>query len=215
MSSPSPEPQRVARYFDRHAVDFDEIYGGRESALRTWRDRLSRGTVVERLSFVEDRARDLPPGRVLDVGCGSGRFSVRLAQQGWNAVGLDFAEEMIELARKYAAQAGVSERCSFSTDDFLDWPDDTSFDLALAIGLFDYVAEPSPLLAKLSTASGGRVVASFPKRMHPLVPLRWVRLRASGCPVYFYSRHQVDGFRRKFFPNASVISFHRDYLLVG
>jgi ubiquinone/menaquinone biosynthesis C-methylase UbiE len=215
MSSPSPEPERVARYFHEHAVDFDTIYESRKGPVRELRDRLSRGTVVERLTFVDDLVRNDPPGRVLDVGCGSGRFSVSLARRGWEAVGLDFADDMIALANKQALEAGVADRCRFEVADFLDWHDDAPFDLGLAIGVFDYVAQPAPLLARLAAVSNGRVVASFPKRYHPLVPLRWARLRAAGCPVHFYVRGQVEAFGRAHLHRPTVMSFKRDYLLVG
>lgn len=215
MSSPSPEPERVARYFDRHAVDFDTIYDSRKNKVRELRDRLSRGTVVERLAYVDELVRGDDPGRVIDVGCGSGRFCVRLALCDWHAVGLDFADEMIALARQQAAEAGVDDRCTFEVADFLEWEDNTDFDLGLAIGVFDYVADPEPLLAKLAKVSGGRVVVSFPKRFHPLVPLRWARLRAAGCPVHFYDRRQVEALGSAYLSRPSVVSFRRDYLLVG
>jgi ubiquinone/menaquinone biosynthesis C-methylase UbiE len=223
MSSPSADgspgargqEHRVAGYFDRHAVDFDTIYEDRKGWLRGLRDRLSRGTVVERLAFVEELAASRPPGRVLDVGCGSGRFAVALARRGWEAVGLDFAPEMVALADRAAAQAGVPQRCTFLAADFLEWEANGGFDLGLAIGVFDYVADPSPLLAKLAALTGGQVVLSFPKRVHPLVPLRWARLRAAGCPVWFYAQREVEALGRGHLGQFRVVPFHRDWLLVG
>jgi ubiquinone/menaquinone biosynthesis C-methylase UbiE len=54
-------------------------------------------------------------GRVADVGCGLGSSSVLIAQAYPNTtvVGSDFHAESIELARKKAAEAGVSDRVSF------------------------------------------------------------------------------------------------------
>lgn len=215
MSSPLAEPDPVARYFDEHAVDFDTIYESRKRPLRLLRDRLTRGTVVRRLSFVDELTREWPPGRVLDVGCGAGRFSVLLAARGWEAIGLDFAPEMVALAEKQAASAGVGERCRFFAADFLAWEADGAFDLGLAIGLFDYVEDPRPILEKLAALTGGRLVASFPKRLHPLVPLRRARLAAAGCPVWFYGRREVEDLGRACLGHFEVRSFHRDFLLVG
>src|SRR5262245_7598221 len=129
MRSPEREPEHVARYFDRHAADFDAIYDDRKSPVRTLRDRFSRRTVVERLTFVDELVRDRASGRMLDVGCGAGRFSIRLAQRGWHAVGMDFAPEMTALAGEAAARAGVTDRCTFLTDDFLTWTADGPYDL--------------------------------------------------------------------------------------
>jgi len=214
-SSSSHEGERVARYFDQNAQDFDTIYETEKSPLRRWRDRLSRGTVVQRLDFAEDIAARHRSSRILDVGCGPARFAVRLAPRASEFVGIDFAPEMIALANQKATEAGVSDKCRFHAVDFLTWDPGQEFDLALAIGVVDYVADPGPLLAKMSKVSGGNIVVSFPRRWHVLVPLRFVRLRASGCPVYFYDRRQVEAYGRAYCSQFRIERLGRDYMLVG
>lgn len=214
-SSQSREGEQVAKYFDDNAQSFDSIYESDKSAFRRWRDRLTRGTVVQRLEFVDELARRTKPARVLDVGCGGGRFPIRLASVVEENVGIDFAPEMIALAQRRAADAGVADRCTFQAVDFLTWDPGKTFDLALAIGVVDYISDPQPLLAKLAEVSGGNVVVSFPRRWHPLVPLRWVRLRASHCPVFFYDRRQVEGYGRANLERYRIEKLGRDYLLVG
>ncbi len=214
MSSSSPEG-RVARHFDAHARDFDAIYETDKSPLRTLRDRLTRGTVVKRLDFIREIGADLRPRRVLDVGCGSGRFCVALARDGATVVGLDFAPEMLALAREKANEAGVASRCQFLQVDFMTWDWDEPFDLVLAIGVLDYVPESQPFVARLAKASRGRTVVSFPRRYHPLVPVRIARLRLSGCPVFFYDRGQVESLARASFGRWEIRTLDRDYLLVG
>jgi SAM-dependent methyltransferase len=49
-----------------------------------------------------------PPGRALDLGCGTGTNAVFLAKQGWEVVGVDFVPEAVEAARKRALASGVS-----------------------------------------------------------------------------------------------------------
>jgi ubiquinone/menaquinone biosynthesis C-methylase UbiE len=50
---------------------------------------------IERLLAREDS----PRGKALDVGCGRGAHSVRLAQHGWRVTGIDFVPRAIKQAR--------------------------------------------------------------------------------------------------------------------
>lgn len=47
------------------------------------------------------------PGRALDLGCGTGTNAIYLARHGFEAVGVDFVERAIAMARRKAAAAGV------------------------------------------------------------------------------------------------------------
>lgn len=50
----------------------------------------------------------LPPGRVLDIGCGTGTQAVYLAGRGWEVTGIDAVEKPLRRARVRAAAQGVS-----------------------------------------------------------------------------------------------------------
>lgn len=52
----------------------------------------------------------LPPGRALDLGCGTGTNVVYLAQHGWDATGVDLVGRALRRARERASGAGVSPR---------------------------------------------------------------------------------------------------------
>ena len=49
-----------------------------------------------------------PPGRIIDLGCGTGTNLITFAKAGWQAVGIDFSWQAIKAARSKAAAAGVS-----------------------------------------------------------------------------------------------------------
>jgi SAM-dependent methyltransferase len=51
--------------------------------------------------------RALPPGRALDLGCGTGTNCLYLARQGWHATGIDFAAPAIARANAKSQAAGV------------------------------------------------------------------------------------------------------------
>jgi SAM-dependent methyltransferase len=55
----------------------------------------------------EERGREPPYGRALDLGCGTGFWSVRLAQRKWEVTGVDIVPKALRTARKRASGAGV------------------------------------------------------------------------------------------------------------
>lgn len=57
----------------------------------------------------------LSPGRAIDIGCGTGREVIYLAQRGFDATGLDISPTAIGMAREAARVAGVT--ANFIVDD--------------------------------------------------------------------------------------------------
>ena len=205
---------RVWRYFDRAADRFDLIYSTDKGPLQRLTDRLFRGVVRQRFELTLARCGDVRGMRILDVGCGSGRYAVELARRGARLVGLDPAPAMIRIATGAAAEAGVADRCRFVLADFLTWRDPEPFDIGLAMGLFDYVASPQRFADGLLRQVQGRVFCSFPVRWTARTPTRWLRLRLSGCPVRFYTRRQVEGlFALPAWATCRLDRLSRDYLL--
>ena len=49
-----------------------------------------------------EAARDLPPGRALDLACGTGRNALWLAEQGWSTVAVDGSAAAIDTLRRQA-----------------------------------------------------------------------------------------------------------------
>lgn len=80
-----------------------------------------------------------PPGRALDLGCGTGTNVITLARNGWQVVGVDFAPRAIKLARKKAARAGVQVDLRVEDVTRLDLPG--TFDLILDLGCYHTLSE--------------------------------------------------------------------------
>jgi len=62
---------------------------------------------IEALFAREEQGRERPFGRALDLGCGSGIWSVKLAQRGWDVTGLDFVPKALRRAADRARATGV------------------------------------------------------------------------------------------------------------
>lgn len=114
---------------------------------------------------VIERENMLAPGcKVLDVGCGTGRYSIALAQKGAVVTGTDISPKMIELAGK--AAEGIST-VTFSCGDWhtLDLREKgwiRQYDLVLA-NMTPAIAD-AETFAKLSEASRGWCVFTKPGR---------------------------------------------------
>ena len=80
-------------------------------------------------------AEQLPPGRALDLGCGTGTSARYLAERGWQVTGIDFIPAPIQRARKLAKAANLS--IDFRVGDVTRLDGVTGpFDLAFDIGCF-------------------------------------------------------------------------------
>jgi len=58
----------------------------------------------------EERGRESPYGRALDLGTGSGIWGIQLAKRGWQVTGLDIADKALRRARDRMQKAGVEMR---------------------------------------------------------------------------------------------------------
>ncbi len=215
MSTKAVDGDKVRRYFDGAAERFDAIYHGDKGVGKKIIDALFRGVVQRRFDLTFDLVGPADGTHVLDVGCGSGRYSVEFARRGAaEVVGLDFAGSMVEMAKKAAREAGVEERCHFAECDFLTWDSSGPFDICLAIGFFDYIEEPDAFLQRIRELNPQQCVFSFPIRWTLRTLPRWLRLNANNCPVYFYAEDQImrllydGGWER-----VEVHRLSRDYLV--
>lgn len=60
------------------------------------------------------------PGRALDLGMGEGRNTIFLAQQGWDATGVDLSDVAVRQARKRAAELHVTISAIVDSADHYD-----------------------------------------------------------------------------------------------
>lgn len=189
---------RVKEFWEAEATTFDAFYTGAKGRFSRWLDRMLRWDMSARFDETMRECDDVTGAELLDVGCGSGRYALELARRGARVTGVDTAAQMIGIARRLAREERVEERCRFILSDFLSAPLDRTFEVTLAVGFFDYTADPHPYLAKMAGASkpGGKLVATFPRLWTWRAPVRKVRLGLRRCPVRFYTRTRVEALLR-------------------
>ena len=72
--------------------------------------------------------------KILDVGCGSGFFTILLGKQGHEVLGTDLTPDMIKKSRELAKEEGVDCKFEIMDAENLDFPDET-FDVVISRNL--------------------------------------------------------------------------------
>lgn len=98
-------------------------------------------------------------GRVLDLTCGPGLYAVALAQAGCTVTGVDFSPAAIRHAREQAAQAVVSDRCTFVESDVRT--------VTVENGVFDAVLILYGQLAVFTRAEAAALLLLAAHSLHP------------------------------------------------
>lgn len=211
--------RKVRDHFDDDAERFDSIYQTKKSFTGKFIDDFWRGVVQKRLEINVEKLKPFAGKKILDVGCGSGRFCHAFAREGAaKVVGVDFAKLMIDIAVELAKEEGVADKCDFRVGAFPDIVDDAEapFDASTANGFFDYIEKPVPIISKMRELTKGTMILSFPKAVEWRVPVRRVRFWMKGTPLFLYKENQV----KDILNDANVtdyewINLDRDYLIVA
>ncbi len=147
-----------------------------------------------RRRFLLDHVRQ--GARVLDVGCGEGRFAVELLGAGARVVGIDVAEEPLRRARERHPELDLRLVAGEGPWEL----DDAGFDVVWAGEVIEHVTDTAAWLSEVRRVlrSGGSLLLSTPAHG----PLTLARLALSrrafaghfdprSDHVRFYSRHTL------------------------
>jgi ubiquinone/menaquinone biosynthesis C-methylase UbiE len=205
-SANSGVQKNVDAHFDTNAEYWDEIY--RDDALQSVIYQQRQSAV---LNYVD--AAGLSAGSsVLEIGCGAGHLTVRLAQRGLTVRAVDSSPGMVELASRRAAEAGFAGEVSVSQADAHALPfKPDEFDLVVAVGVIPWLHSPGAAVAEMArvlrpggqlvlTADNAARLISFtdPRGLLALTPLRGAYHRLRKRPGEAVSRlhfpRRVSGF---------------------
>lgn len=92
---------------------------------------------------------NVKPGmRLLDIGCGTGNFSIKLARQGVSVTGIDASTKMLAKAQEKAEKEGLE--IEFKEMDCLNlqFPDNT-FDGVLSMATIEFIADYPRMISEM------------------------------------------------------------------
>ncbi len=119
---------------------------------RYWETLDQSGAIKQRVEDAVGRLVEhgaTPPQQVLDAGCGSGVYSLALAQAGFEATGVDYAPGVLTGARRKADGLQLSAQFEKMDLDGSLWYADGDFDHAICIAALHVVGRPEWTLSEL------------------------------------------------------------------
>ena len=153
-------------------------------------DKMFRKAVFVRTAVALNTIKEFDNPTILDIGSGPGVNSVTWLKNS-NArslLGIDFAENMNEYARKNAAAEGVGDRCKFVQGDFFTYDfKGEKFTVAVAAGVVDYVKDTPGFMKRIDDVTTGAFVISWPENGLRMALRRY----RYTTPVYHYNEADI------------------------
>lgn len=124
--------------FDSEAPAYDSWF---ESPLGRHADEVETKCAIGLL-------KPSPGMKILDAGCGTGNFSLKLARMGCPVTGADISEKMLAVAREKAATEGLAANFLVMDAAALEFPDG-SFDAAVSMAAFEFISDREKALKEM------------------------------------------------------------------
>jgi len=157
----------------------------------------------ELMQFATAEQRRGTGSRLLDIGCGAGSNAVPLARIGWDVLGLDLSEAMLQAATRRADEGNLTATLRFESAPMERLPvEDRSYDFIVAHGIWNLARSAVEFRQALQEA--GRAARpgaalfiftfsrnTFPPEAAPVDGEPFVFTQFSGQPQCFLTEAQL------------------------
>ena len=152
-------------HYDDIAGRYDDIYDDEDTYPA---QQICRDIAVDIV-----RGSDTEIGRVLDIGCGTGRSMLPLLEDGVDVRGFDFSREMVTEARENLAEHGFDPDLVVQGDLNEGIPIDGKFDAVISLGALPHVDDKQRALERIDavTREGGVVLVQLRNMLFNLFTL--------------------------------------------
>ncbi len=169
-------------------------------------DRWDSSLYDDRHSWVWKKVGDLidllgpqPGERILDLGCGTGHLSAKIAERGAEVIGLDGSASMIAQARQNYP------KLKFTLADARTFPFDEAFDAVFSNAALHWIPDARSVITRISDClkPGGRLVlemggkGNIARILAALTAALEEAGHAARNPWYFPERRGIRHFARR------------------
>lgn len=184
----------------------DQLYDKKAGRYDEWY-QTSEGIVVDRIEkeAVMGYLGPRPGMSVLDIGCGTGNYSLALARLGLNVTGVDISAAMLARAREKAGLEGLKVEFIQADAGLLPFPGET-FDAVISVTAMEFMPDLSAALREAFRAlkPGGRLVVGAIGRDSAWFRFYDEKARRDGDSVFRAARFYTLEDLRKAMPGREL-----------
>jgi 2-polyprenyl-3-methyl-5-hydroxy-6-metoxy-1,4-benzoquinol methylase len=133
-----------------------------------------------------------PDDRVLEIGPGTGYYTVHLARRAAHVTAVEQSPQMVQLLQWRLAQEGL-DNCCVMNFDFMRMPREEPFDVVALMGVLDYVDDPAAFLDCAAALTRRALLFTTPRRGF-LASLHWAGNALRGVRVHTYVPEQLRSY---------------------
>ena len=135
--------------FDNEANIYDDWYLTKLGSLV---DQVQKNLVMELLNPKQGEL-------ILDLGCGTGNYSIPLTEVGCKVIGVDHSPNMLNVAKEKTKAIGLDIEYHLSEADKLDFPDN-HFDAVVSVTAFEFIKDIEKVFSELMRVvkPSGRII---------------------------------------------------------
>lgn len=155
FTHPRPAPEDFATYYPESYSAYEPNVNGHRPSLGERLGSLQRQAIVRFGPYRQVWKR--PPGRLLDVGCGTGDLAALFGSRGWSVAGIEPSATAAEHARTIGVEAVAGTLAD------APWPDG-EFDAILFNHSLEHIDEPAQAVAEAARLlrPGGLLAIAVP-----------------------------------------------------
>lgn len=144
--------------FDKEAKNYDIWY---TTPLGKFVDELETQAIMELL-------QPKPGERILDVGCGTGNYTIKLAKKGCIVTGIDVSEEMLNVALNKCKELNLQIELFQANAERIPFAENY-FDSIVSVATFEFIMDPKQALEEMFRVvkCDGKIVVGFINRESP------------------------------------------------
>ncbi len=196
---------------DRAVFDyFSRRYPGRGGLVA----RFFRAGEDARLTAMAGMLPDCAGKRIIDVGCGDGLFLSEIIRGRPSLIRIeDVVAENVSAAERNLH--GKADRVEAVARDFFTSEEEGKYDVAISIGLTDYVADWDNFIDKLDglLVGGGVMIVDFSKTGTLRIRLRKVWLGLNKVNVYAASKENLNILFRARYDNFEIAELEYNWMV--